>query len=413
MRFRWAVLLVALTAACGTALPDAGVPAAGVATPIPSLAATSALTPTPSPTPSSSSTPSPSATPSQSPGRAGEGAVTVLALPGYAEWGGNDKRVNWVVPFENKSGCKVTVRELATDPVADPVADPAADPAARLDDVLGPYDVVSAPPDLAGLIVAAKGAAVVDTARIPTYDAIPKRLRPRFPDGETYAVPFLWSTDTVLYEGAKGDIYHSDGPVLYRNSPLTIGAAALTLEGVRDPFQLTPEQFADAVALVGRDGQHREFWRDPIEVVQGFATGSARFAQAPPYVMDLLNRAGRKVKAVAQRPVTGRVDSWVMAADAPHPRCAYAWMAYASTAEVQRQVAAWTGLAPANPGACAKEAARRVCDDYGVNDLKGISFASLPAKDCGPGSGGKPESGKPEDCVDYAEWVGAWRQITG
>jgi putative spermidine/putrescine transport system substrate-binding protein len=333
----------------------------------------------------------------------------VLALPGYAEWGGNDSEVNWVIPFERKSGCKVTVRELTDDPAAKLYS---ADPGtpAELDDLLGSYDVVSAPPDLAGRIVAAKGAAALDTSRLPGYDDIPKRLRLDFPDDEAYAVPYLWSTDTVLYAAEKGDdatgdigdIYDSDGPVLYRDSPLTIGAAALSVKGVKDPFQLTQDQFDAAVALLSREGQRREFWRDPIEVVQAFATGSARFAQASPYVLDLLKRAGRKVEAEADRPVTGRVDSWLLAADAPHPKCAYAWLAYVSTADVQRHAASWTGLAPANPGGCAK-AARRVCDDYRVDDLKGISFASLPAKDCGSGG----------DCVGYPQWVDAWRHITG
>ncbi len=35
----------------------------------------------------------------------GEGAVNILAWPGYAEDGSTDKSVDWVTPFEQATGC--------------------------------------------------------------------------------------------------------------------------------------------------------------------------------------------------------------------------------------------------------------------------------------------------------------------
>ena len=37
-----------------------------------------------------------------------EGALSVLAWPGYAEDGSTDKAVDWVTPFEKETGCEVT-----------------------------------------------------------------------------------------------------------------------------------------------------------------------------------------------------------------------------------------------------------------------------------------------------------------
>ena len=45
---------------------------------------------------------------------AGEGAVSILAWPGYAENGSNDPKVNWVKPFETATGCKATVKYFGT-----------------------------------------------------------------------------------------------------------------------------------------------------------------------------------------------------------------------------------------------------------------------------------------------------------
>ncbi len=44
----------------------------------------------------------------------GEGEVSVLAWPGYVENGSTDQAVNWVKPFEDATGCKVTVQVFGT-----------------------------------------------------------------------------------------------------------------------------------------------------------------------------------------------------------------------------------------------------------------------------------------------------------
>ena len=56
----------------------------------------------------------PSAAAYAGPVGAGEGRLSVLAWPGYAEDGSTDPAVDWVTPFEQQTGCQVTVKPFAT-----------------------------------------------------------------------------------------------------------------------------------------------------------------------------------------------------------------------------------------------------------------------------------------------------------
>ncbi|MEV7966315.1 extracellular solute-binding protein [Sphaerisporangium sp. NPDC088356] len=407
-----ASVALAACAAPGHVSPSAEV--AGLPT-APSTAATSQA-PVASPSPARTPTPTPS-------GKAlgpGEGTVTVLTSRGYAEYGGSDPAFDWVGPFEDKTGCRVNLR---FPQVSD-----------QIDKLLAQtsYDVVSAPPELAGRLIAEKKVAPLTTSLVPHYDDIPKWLRSQRSvtgGGKVYGVPYLWGSYVTLYDSerarpAKGDaLYSNRGAVMLRDSPLSIADAALALKerrpglGVKDPFELTPAQLDAAIALIGerRDGE-RSYWKDPIDALQGFTGGSVRLGRALPYQLDILRRAGRPVKAVGGEPTTGWVDSWMLSAQAASPNCAYRWLDWISSPEAQQQAAAWNGLAPANPSACGypgddsekyryAERAGRVCDAYRVKDaawIKKISFAVRPARDCG---------GRDGECTDYAEWAARWRQL--
>src|SRR6478752_451669 len=65
-----------------------------------------------------------------------EGEVNILAWPGYAEDGTNDKTIDWVTPFEKQSGCQANVKYFCT-----------SDEAFNLMKT-GEYDAVSASGDL-------------------------------------------------------------------------------------------------------------------------------------------------------------------------------------------------------------------------------------------------------------------------
>ncbi|MBG0828650.1 ABC transporter substrate-binding protein [Planomonospora sp. ID67723] len=337
---------------------------------------------------------------------ASEGTLRVLTFQGHVEYGGTLQGVNWVTQFEEKTGCRVVTLDRVRS---------AEEMAAKLDG--GSYDVVSPPPELAGLLAAEGAVAPVDTSLVEAYDEIPERLRelPALRRGETvYGVPYLWGVNQTLYgEGrydGPGALYET-GPVAIRNTPLSIADAALVLRetepglGIEDPFQLTPAQLDAAEKLLaGRDGADRIYWDDSIEVIRAMAGGSVRLAQAWPYHADLFKRAGRPVRTFDKAPVTGWMDSWMLAARPASPNCAYKWLNWVTSADTQRSAAAWTGLAPANTEACTGRA-RSVCDLYRAEDaarLGEVFFAVRPARDCGGGNG---------ECTDYADWVSRWKKL--
>jgi len=81
---------------------------------------------------------------------------------------------------------------------------------------------------------------------------------------------------------------------------------------------------------------------------------------------------------------TGWADTWMLAAKAPHMNCAYKWMQYISTPQVQALQA----------GSCAEYHANAP-----ASYLDSISLWKTPLATC--------DNGKP-DCVPYAQWVSAW-----
>lgn len=360
---------------------------------------------TPSASPSRSAASSPSSTPSVSVGK-GEGTLQVLTFQGQVEYGGASSTANWVTPFEQKTGCRVVRLDRVRT---------GEEMSAKLAD--NSYDVISPPPELAGRLVAEGSVAPVDTSLVESYQDIPKLLR-ELPavrrGGKVYGIPYLWGVNQVVYEQGRPqgpeDLYRT-APVAIRDSPLSIADAALALSrtspglGIKDPFQLTPAQLDAAVKLLAeQDGSDRVYWKDSLEVIRALSTGTVRLAQALPYHRDLFKRADRPMKALNGSPMTGWVDSWMLTAKPASPNCAYKWLSWTASAGVQRSAAAWTGLAPANPKACARRA-EHMCEIYHVRDddwIRRVSFAVRPAKDCGGGTG---------ECTDYTDWMQRWKNL--
>jgi putative spermidine/putrescine transport system substrate-binding protein len=109
--------------------------------------------------------------------------------------------------------------------------------------------------------------------------------------------------------------------------------------------------------------------------------------------------------------VTGWADTWMLTKRAPHPNCAYKWMAYAATPQVQAKQALVFGETPVNPKACPymDKLKKGSCAGYHLNQpasyAKSIRFWKTPVKTCG--WGGR------SDCMDQQAWNSAWASITG
>ncbi len=96
-----------------------------------------------------------------------EGSVNILAWPGYAEDGSTDKSIDWVTPFEKKTGCQANVKYFGT-----------SDEAVTLMKT-GDYDVVSASGDASLRLVASGDVAPVNT--VADQGLRPDRALPQGP----------------------------------------------------------------------------------------------------------------------------------------------------------------------------------------------------------------------------------------
>lgn len=352
----------------------------------------------------------------------GEGTLALVTVPGYVENGSNDPRVDWVTPFEERTKCRVSIKTVTT---AQEMTSLMSSPSRR-------YDGVSAPPEVAGQLIGARQVAPVNPDLVEGFKDLDPRLRglvKQQDGGDVTGVPYVWGTNLLMYDakavqpppGSWAAIFDPaqaaryPGRLTMRDSPLTIAEAALYLKaknrslGIDDPYALTRRQLQAATAVLAAQRPYvRSYWEEPADAVNLFAGGEAVLGEVWPYQLDVLSRAGKPVAgAPTEEGVTGWLNSWMIGARAEHPNCMYQWLKWTASPDVQQQVAEWSGVAPANPGACSGDRLKSAfCSAHRVGDrafLTKVHFARTPAKDCGDDGG--------NHCTDYAEWVRAWQSV--
>ncbi|XRQ03600.1 ABC transporter substrate-binding protein [Actinomadura welshii] len=351
----------------------------------------------------------------------GEGMLNLVTLPGSIESGTSDQRVDWVTPFEERTGCKVGLKVVQTP----------EEMAGLMRDEGRRYDGVAAPPEVAGQLIAERQVTPVNTDLVDGYKKLEPKLRRLLRrDGEQYGVPYVWGSNLLVHDtrtvppppswAALFDPRQAarySGKLIMRDSPLAIAEAALYLKGdkpkldIDDPYSLTPEQLEAAGRVLAEQRPHvGAYWERPADAVSAFAGGRAVLGQAWPYHVDVLTRASRPVQAaVPSEGVTGWMDAWMIGARVEHPNCMYQWLQWTASPDVQQQVAEWSGVAPANPQACSGDRLKPgFCAAYHVGDrdhLDKVIFAHAPTKAC---DGESDEN----DCTDYAEWKKTWIEST-
>ena len=351
----------------------------------------------------------------------GEGVLNLVTLPGAIESGGSDPRVDWVTPFEERTGCKVGLKVVQTP---EEMADLMRAENRR-------YDGFAAPPEVAGQLIAEKRVTPVNTDLVDGFKKLEPKLRRLLRrDGTQYGVPYVWGSNLLMYDvrtvpppASWAALFDPDragrhsGKLIMRDSPLAIAEAALYLKHARpklkidDPYALTPKQLEAAGRVLAAQRPHVwEYWERPAGAVSAFAGGRAVLGQAWPYHVDVLTRASRPVQAaVPAEGVTGWMDAWMIGPRVEHPNCMYQWLQWTASPDVQQQVAEWTGVAPANPQACSGDRLKPgFCAAYHVGDrdyIDRVVFAHAPTKACDGGSGKK-------GCTDYAEWKKTWIEAT-
>jgi putative spermidine/putrescine transport system substrate-binding protein len=350
----------------------------------------------------------------------GEGQLNLIAWPGYAEDGSNDPKVDWVHPFEQKTGCKVNIKIGNT-----------SDEMVQLMRT-GQYDGVSASGDATLRLIYAGDVAPVNTKLVGNYDTISAFLKDKpwnSVNGQMYGIPHGWGANLLMYntdvvKGAPdswGAVFPGapeyKGKVTAYDSPIYIADAALYLSktkpelGIKNPYSLTEDQLNAAVDLLkAQHGNIGEYWADYTKAVQAFESGTSVIGTTWQVIANMLT-TDAKVKIATVLPkegATGWSDTWMLASKAKNPNCMYQWMDWITSPEINAQVAEYFGEAPAQTKACDFTSDKTFCDTYHATDsayAEKISYWTTPQKQCVDGSG--------DNCTAYSEWVDKWQQIKG
>src|SRR5262245_9317610 len=125
----------------------------------------------------------------------GEGALSLIAWAGYAEDGSTDPKVDWVTPFEEKTGCQTAVKTANT-----------SDEMVTLMRT-GRYDGVSASGNASVKLIAGGDVVPIDTKILTEWGSLSEQVKNQpynSVDGNMYGAPhgyganlLMWRTDDV------------------------------------------------------------------------------------------------------------------------------------------------------------------------------------------------------------------------
>jgi putative spermidine/putrescine transport system substrate-binding protein len=356
----------------------------------------------------------------------GEGQLNLIAWIGYTEDGSTDPNSDWVHPFEQQSGCKVTVKYGDTSDAMVNLMRQGGGTA---------YDGVSASGDASNRLIAHGDVAPVNVDLIsdwknflPTLQSPPHNTV----DGVHYGVSYMYGANVLMYNKDKVSPTPTSWSVLFDpaspyggkgmayGGAIYIADAAVYLKahnpelGITDPYELSQAQLDAAINLLKQQKPLiKKYWTSATDEINLFTSGDAVVGTAWPYQVSVLQTQDPPVNVDAVIPsegATGWADTWMLSSHAKHPNCMYKWMQYASTAAVQAQVAEFYGATPSNTGSCsiiekdlgAPAAAPYRCGDDGfVHDLY---LWRTPLADCGNGK---------NDCIDYSVWEQKFTEVIG
>jgi len=340
----------------------------------------------------------------------GEGKLNLIAWEGYLQ-------PQWVNPFEKATGCQIHATYAGT---SDQMV------ALMKNGGGGQYDMVSSSGDADLRIIYAGDAHPVNISLIPSWNQFFTAFKsPAFNtvDGVHYGVSLQWGPNVLMYN--KKDfataptswsvIYSAQykGEVTIPDNPIQIADAALYLKyhepslGITDPYELTQTQFNASVALLAKERPLiKKYWDLASQEISEFQNGDAIVGAGCPYQVSALEGVKFPIgSTIPKEGATGWADTWMLAAKAPDPNCAYMWMKYISTPQVQAEQAVSYGETPDNSLACGymNKLQTGSCEQYHANAptsyLNSIELWKTPVATC--------DNGTP-DCVPYSEWESAW-----
>jgi putative spermidine/putrescine transport system substrate-binding protein len=348
----------------------------------------------------------------------GEGSLNLIEWPAYSDKSFANK-------FIRQTGCKIHRKDAGSSNQMVALMRTGGGGGG------GQYDLVSASGDASLRLILGGDVQPVNINLIPSWKdfvSVFKSPAHNTVKGVHYGVSVQWGPNTLIYNTKKvkpaptswGALYSSKykGKITVPNNPIQIADAALYLMkskpslGITDPYELNKSQFDAAVSLLKQQKKLlKRYWNYAADEITSIANGDVTIGATWPYQTLALQAKKIPVKEIIpSEGATGWADTWMLAKKAPHPNCAYLWMKYVTTPQVEAQQAIVFGETPVNPKACPfmNKLQAGSCSKYHLNQplsyYNRIHFWKTPVPDCGNGK---------KDCMDYNAWQKAWAQITG
>jgi len=351
-----------------------------------------------------------------------EDALTVLAWPGYVEDGTTSPDVDWVTPFEEQTGCQVTVQTFGTSDEAFTLFQTNPEQ----------YDVISASGDASLRLVAGGFVQPVNTDLIPSYAEVFEDLKNKdynTVDGVNYGVPhgrganlLMWRTDEVSPAPTKwAELFDPNSPYAGKfsvyDAPIYIADAAVVLMktrpelGIKNPYALDDTQFQAALDLLkAQKPAVGEYWGDYTKQIASFTNGNTVIGTTWQVIANVLQASDPPVPVEVTKPeegATGWSDTWMINSKTRSINCAYAFVNHITSAPINIQIAEYFGEAPGNSKSCALASTPDFCDTFKAEDTeywKDVWYWTTPTAECLDGRTGVT-------CKDFAAWVQGWTEI--
>jgi putative spermidine/putrescine transport system substrate-binding protein len=342
-----------------------------------------------------------------------EGSLDIVAWSGFVE-------PDWADAFTDETGCVVNRRVAGT-----------SDEMVTLMRT-GEYDLVSASGDASLRLIAGGDVAPINLDLVPNFgDDIVEGMKGQIYDtinGKSYGVPIgrganilQYNSEVVTEEPTSWSVVWEEdtpyaGQITAYDAPIYIADAAVYLMthqpelGITNPYALDQTQLDAAIALLKQQNKLvAEYWADPVAQITSFAGGTTVVGTS----WEILRKftADDKFKStLPEEGSTGWADAWMISAQSDAPNCAYRWMDYTSSPEVNGAIATNFGMAPANAAFCeTSEEAKAHCEEFSATDeeyFSNVWYWTTPIEQCVDGR-------TDVQCTNFQQWTQAWLTVKG
>lgn len=347
-----------------------------------------------------------------------EGEVNIIAWPGFVEDGTSNPDADWVTAFTDQTGCRVNRKIGET-----------SDQMVTLMRS-GDYDLVSASGDASLRLIAGGDVAPINLDLVPNFGDVVDGMKGQIYDtlnGKSYGIPIgrganilQFNTSVVTEAPTSWDVvWEADSPyagqITAYDSPIYIADAAVYLMahkpelGITNPYALDETQLAAAVELLQQQNEMvSEYWALYTANVSSFQSETSVIGTSWQVILYVLGEGFDGV--LPSEGSTGWSDTWMIAAEPDHPNCAYLWLDWATSADVNGAIARNFGMAPANAKACeGNDDYVAHCELFHATDEEYFSqvwFWTTPIEQCIDGR-------TDVTCTNYQQWTEAWASVKG